>query len=233
MSKKRKTNYVSSDLTIALGPVMKKAGFHRNSDTWYRYDGPILQVLSIGMTFSERLPIWVGILWRPFNRSTHPRIMDCHVYGDLNCILREDNDAFDVLRNLKDEKSNCEERVSKLLGYVVDNAIPFLGGIAADRALNLGYYDARLADMFDRQPEVLGPLLAELPEPGYYRSFNLDAELREREFIGNWASLVDDILVLLQRFQPDLVATESTPGSRLSASATPSPSASTVYFDRP
>ena len=44
-----------------------------------------------------------------------------------------------------------------------------------------------------------------LEEPGYYRRFNFDSELRERDFYSTWHSLVADLLLELERVNPQTV----------------------------
>jgi LmbE family N-acetylglucosaminyl deacetylase len=83
--------------------------------------------------------------------------------------------------------------------------VPFFGDVRPGRARNLGYYDATLARLYDRRPMPVAPPLAVLPEPGYYRSFNVDEELRRRPFEPTWPALVADLESELSRVQPDVV----------------------------
>jgi hypothetical protein len=47
--------------------------------------------------------------------------------------------------------------------------------------------------------------LAELDQPGYYRSFNVDPALRDRPFRSTWKNLVADIAWELERVQPTVI----------------------------
>jgi len=83
--------------------------------------------------------------------------------------------------------------------------VPFLGGLKPEAVRNLGYYDATLRQLWMQRPNVVGPPLADLEDPGYFRRLNFDNELRNREFTSNWSSLVADLLRELERVQPETV----------------------------
>ena len=83
--------------------------------------------------------------------------------------------------------------------------VPLLGGLRPESVRNLGYYDATLQQLWLQRPKRVGPLLAYLEEPGYYRRLNFDPELRDRVFESSWPSLVADLVSELERVQPDTI----------------------------
>ena len=85
--------------------------------------------------------------------------------------------------------------------------VPFLGGLRPEAVRNLGYYDATLRQLWLQRPHQVEPPLAELEDPAYYRRFNFDPELRDREFESSWQALVADLLKELERVQPQTVVT--------------------------
>lgn len=83
--------------------------------------------------------------------------------------------------------------------------VPLLSGMSHESVRNLGYYDATLRSLWERKPETVAPPLAVLEDPAYYRQFNFDAELREREFESSWPALVADLLKELERVNPESI----------------------------
>lgn len=84
-------------------------------------------------------------------------------------------------------------------------SVPFYGGVYPGRARNLGYYDALLRRMHAEPAVALPPLIAQLADPGYYRSLNVDARLRARPFKGTWEALVSDLVWELRRVKPEVI----------------------------
>lgn len=84
-------------------------------------------------------------------------------------------------------------------------SVPFYGGVYPGKARNLGYYDALLRRMHAEPTAALPPLIAQLDDPGYYRSLNVDARLRARPFKGTWQALVADLVWELRRVKPGVI----------------------------
>jgi LmbE family N-acetylglucosaminyl deacetylase len=83
--------------------------------------------------------------------------------------------------------------------------VPFFGGVPPGRARNLGYYDATLRRLWQERPRAIEPLLAKLESPGFYRSLNVDPDLKARPFTASWPSLVSDLRAELDRVKPRVV----------------------------
>ena len=108
---------------------------------------------------------------------------------------------FESLWSSEGEQYRAKGRIRTLDSLTV----PFLGGLKPEAVRNLGYYDATLRRLWLERPNRVEPPLAELEEPGYYRRFNFDSELRDRKFESTWQALVADLLRELQRVQPQTV----------------------------
>jgi len=83
--------------------------------------------------------------------------------------------------------------------------VPLLAGLQVDQIRNLGYYDSTLRQLYEQRPSSIPVPLAELESPGYFREFNFDEELRNREFISSWPSLVNDLYAELEKVEPEIV----------------------------
>ena len=83
--------------------------------------------------------------------------------------------------------------------------VPFLGGVGPERARNLGYYDATLARLHAERPEVLGPPIAEIPRPSYFRELNVDPQVRARVMSPTWPGLVSDLRAEVERVKPQVI----------------------------
>lgn len=84
-------------------------------------------------------------------------------------------------------------------------AVPLFGGVFPGRARNLGYYDAMLRLMQAEPAKEFAPQKAVIPEPGYYRKFNVDEALRDRPFRSTWENLVADLAWELRRVRPQVI----------------------------
>jgi LmbE family N-acetylglucosaminyl deacetylase len=95
-----------------------------------------------------------------------------------------------------------------LKGYLraVDSVtVPWQGQIPPDRTFNLGYFDARLFDMYQAPdsviPELYGP--NENVEP--YRRANISKMLSNGSRTNTWNHLVEDLVDILRKVKPDVI----------------------------
>ena len=63
----------------------------------------------------------------------------------------------------------------------------------------------RFGRLWQERPRAIEPALAKLDSPGFYRSLNVDPELKARPFTASWPSLVGDLGAELDRVQPRVV----------------------------
>lgn len=90
---------------------------------------------------------------------------------------------------------------------VIDSiTIPWQGNVPPERALNMGYFDARLGEMHGKPtaavPEMYGPNT----DVASYRQYNFSPLLPKRPRQSTWRNLVDDIETLLKKVNPAIIA---------------------------
>jgi len=84
---------------------------------------------------------------------------------------------------------------------------PWLGGVLPERTVNLGYFDARLADMYHSPTSPILPHDGQLSDFRFFRSLNVSPLIKDEHLQPNWESLVEDIVLLLSAIEPDIVVT--------------------------
>ena len=83
--------------------------------------------------------------------------------------------------------------------------VPWLGGIPPARAFNMGYFDARLADMHDKPSAVIPEMYGPNTDIGAYLKYNIGTLLPKRPRESRWTNLVDDLDTVLRRVGPALI----------------------------
>lgn len=83
--------------------------------------------------------------------------------------------------------------------------VPWLGGIPPDRAFNLGYFDARLAEMHDKPTAVIPEMYGPNTDIGAYLKYNIGSLLPKRTRASTWTNLVDDLATVLRKVNPALI----------------------------
>lgn len=84
--------------------------------------------------------------------------------------------------------------------------VPFLGGVPFHRARNLGYFDGTLRALHEQRPGNVGPMLADVEEPGHFRRLNTEPQLATRPFTSSWPELVADLRREVDWTDADLIA---------------------------
>ena len=89
---------------------------------------------------------------------------------------------------------------------VIDSiTIPWQGGIPPERAFNMGYFDARLAEMHDKRDAVIPEMYRPNTDINVYRRENIGSLLPVRPRESKWSNLVDDMLTLLKKVKPAVI----------------------------
>jgi LmbE family N-acetylglucosaminyl deacetylase len=89
---------------------------------------------------------------------------------------------------------------------VIDSiTVPWQGGIPPDRCFNLGYFDARLPDMFAEPDAVIPERYGPNTDIGVYRRDNIGSLLSKRSRESKWTNLVDDLVTILKKVKPDVI----------------------------
>jgi LmbE family N-acetylglucosaminyl deacetylase len=89
---------------------------------------------------------------------------------------------------------------------VIDSiTIPWQGRIPPERTFNMGYFDARLAEMYDKRDAVIPEMYRPNTDINVYRRENIGSLLRLRPRESKWGHLVDDMLTLLKKVKPSVI----------------------------
>jgi LmbE family N-acetylglucosaminyl deacetylase len=83
--------------------------------------------------------------------------------------------------------------------------VPWQGGIPPERTFNMGYFDARLAEMHDQPTAVIPEMYGPNTDIGGYLSYNLGSLLPKRTRASKWTNLVDDIETVLRKVKPAVI----------------------------
>ena len=84
--------------------------------------------------------------------------------------------------------------------------IPWQGSIPPERAFNMGYFDARLAEMHEKRDAVIPEMYRPNTDINVYRRENIGSLLPLRPRDSKWSNLVDDMLALLKKVKPAVIA---------------------------
>jgi LmbE family N-acetylglucosaminyl deacetylase len=83
--------------------------------------------------------------------------------------------------------------------------VPWQGGIPPDRTFNMGYFDARLAEMHDRPTAVIPEMYGPNTDIGAYLRYNIGSLLPKRARASTWTNLVDDVEAVLKKVKPAVI----------------------------
>ena len=90
---------------------------------------------------------------------------------------------------------------------VIDSiTVPWHGGIPPERAFNMGYFDARLAEMYVKRDAVIPEMYRANSDINVYRRDNIGDLLPRRTRDSKWSHLVDDMVTLLKKVKPAIIA---------------------------
>jgi LmbE family N-acetylglucosaminyl deacetylase len=83
--------------------------------------------------------------------------------------------------------------------------IPWQGRIPPERAFNMGYFDARLAEMYAKRDAVIPEMYRPNTDINVYRRENIGDLLPRRPRESSWRNLVDDTLSVLKKVKPAVI----------------------------
>ena len=90
--------------------------------------------------------------------------------------------------------------------FIDSITIPWQGGVPPERAINLGYFDARLATMHETPASVVPEMYGPNTDIGFYLPLNVSDLLPKKSRQSSWNNLVDDIETLLRKVNPKIIA---------------------------
>jgi LmbE family N-acetylglucosaminyl deacetylase len=89
---------------------------------------------------------------------------------------------------------------------VIDSiTIPWQGRIPPQRAFNLGYFDARLAEMHEKRDAIVPEMYRPNTDISVYRRENIGTLLPVRPRESTWGHLVEDTLAVLKKVKPAVI----------------------------
>ena len=83
--------------------------------------------------------------------------------------------------------------------------VPWQGRIPPERAFNMGYFDARLAEMYEKRDAVVPEMYRPNTDINVYRRENIGSLLPVRPRESKWGNLVDDVVTLLKKVKPEVI----------------------------
>ena len=83
--------------------------------------------------------------------------------------------------------------------------VPWQGGVPPERAFNLGYFDARLAEMYEKRDAVVPEMYRPNSDVNVYRRDNIGSLLPKRPRESRWDNLVEDVETVLKKVKPAAV----------------------------
>jgi LmbE family N-acetylglucosaminyl deacetylase len=90
---------------------------------------------------------------------------------------------------------------------VIDSiTIPWQGRVPPERAFNMGYFDARIAEMYDKREAVIPEMYRPNTDINVYRRENFGSLLPLRPRESKWDNLVEDVLTVLKKAKPAVIA---------------------------
>ena len=89
---------------------------------------------------------------------------------------------------------------------VIDSiTVPWQGGIPPERTFNMGYFDARLPEMYAKPDQVIPEMYSTNTDIGVYLKDNIGSLLPKRPRASTWKNLVDDMEALLKKVKPAVI----------------------------
>jgi len=83
--------------------------------------------------------------------------------------------------------------------------VPMLGGIPPEHAINLGYFDSTLSQMFAHKNTAVNSLYTGITDVNSFRKQNISSLTPSTDGAATWTALVNDLKSILFRFQPNII----------------------------
>lgn len=96
-------------------------------------------------------------------------------------------------------------RFKGIIRLIDSITVPWQGGIPPARTFNMGYFDARLAEMHDKPTAVIPEMYSPNTDIGVYLSYNIGSLLPKRPRAAKWINLVDDLETVLKKVKPAVI----------------------------
>jgi len=86
-------------------------------------------------------------------------------------------------------------------------SIPALGGVPYEHSINLGFFDGRLAQMYNQKDKNFSQLYTNNYDTTIFRKYNHSPLSKELVGASNWNSLVESLVNILSKIKPDIIVT--------------------------
>jgi LmbE family N-acetylglucosaminyl deacetylase len=83
--------------------------------------------------------------------------------------------------------------------------VPMWGGVPPNRSLNLGYFNETLKSMHSTPRSIVSNKITGADDVNIFRRWNVATLLNSRAAVSTWASLVEDLALLIQNFRPEII----------------------------
>lgn len=83
--------------------------------------------------------------------------------------------------------------------------VPWIGGIPPERTFNMGYFDARLAQMHDNPGKAIPEMYSDNADISAYLKYNIGSLLPKQSRASTWANLVEDLEKVLKKVKPKVI----------------------------
>jgi LmbE family N-acetylglucosaminyl deacetylase len=84
---------------------------------------------------------------------------------------------------------------------------PFWGGVTPLHAVNLGYFDGMLEEMFANRSEDIPHKSIHTTDISVFRRYNLSDLIQDTSKTSNWRSLVNDLVYIINKTRPKIIVT--------------------------
>lgn len=117
--------------------------------------------------------------------------------------------AGDSLYEAQVKDAGRQYRLKGFLRAIDSVTIPWQGGIPPQQTFNLGYFDGRLREMYERPDAAVPEVYSDNTDIAPYRRANLSSLLGTGSRINSWSNLVADLGALLAKVHPTLIVMPS------------------------
>ncbi len=84
-------------------------------------------------------------------------------------------------------------------------AVPMLGDIKPEQAINLGYFDSTLQQMAENKDHAVDSIYAGIDNVNFFRQQNVSTLTPETDGKASWSALLNDLKQLIQAYKPDII----------------------------
>jgi len=111
----------------AFDKVLRPAGFRRKTDTWYRRNTELIQLVNLQKS-SWGKQYFVNIAWwlNDLGSEQFPKEYRCHLRRRCNVFVAHDGRVLDRLLDFEDLAKTHEERSASVANLFADKVLPFL-----------------------------------------------------------------------------------------------------------